>query len=274
MWSVQTWKRVGAAVTAVARENQLTTVAAGLAYYAFNSLIPLVLLVVVGVAVTSELDAFARLVSIVSGVDIAMIEPVVQDVVGSTTGRRRAAVLAAAILLWSSIRMFQAVNDAFGEVYETRKRQSSLRAVFDTVLIFVTVAVALGLLAAVGVVVSLVVTGPAWGVVSVFLLFVSLFGVFLPMYYHFPGVAVTLRESIPGAVFSAAAWSLSSLGFRLYVVTSESVQLYGLVGVVLLLLTWIYLGSLALLLGVVLNAVLAGRVDVDYEWLPVSGDDQ
>lgn len=273
MRSVRSWLRVATGVVAVAREKQLTTVAAGLAYYAFNSLIPLFLLLVIGVAVAGELGAASRVVGTVSGIDAGTVDPVLRDVVGNTTGRRRAAVLAVGILLWSSVRMFQAVNNAFGAVYETRKPQSSVRAVFDTLLILGTVAVALVLLAVVGVAVSFAAEGPLWGVATLLLLFVSLFGVFLPMYYRFPGVSMTLREAVPGALFAAFAWSLSSLGFRLYVVTSESVQLYGLVGAVLLLLTWIYLGGLALLLGVVLNAVLAGRIDVNYEWVPVPTPD-
>jgi membrane protein len=266
--SVESATRLLTSVVAVARENQLTTLAAGLAYYAFNSLIPLFILVVVGVAVSDELSAAARLVGVLSGVDAGTVEPVLRDVIGNTAGRRRAAVLAAGILLWSSLRMFQAVNNAFGAVYETRKQRSSVRSVLDTLLVLGTVAVALGLLVVVGVALSFVAEGVLWGVATFVLLFVSLFAVFLPMYYHFPGVRMTLRESAPGALFAAATWSVSSLGFRLYAATSESVQLYGLAGAVLLLLTWIYLGGLALLVGVVLNAVLAGRVDVDYEWVP------
>lgn len=36
----------------------------------------------------------------------------------------------------------------------------------------------------------------------------------------------------------------------------------------ILLLTWLYVGSFALLVGVVLNAVVAGRVEAEREWLP------
>jgi membrane protein len=53
-----------------------------------------------------------------------------------------------------------------------------------------------------------------------------------------------------------------------YAGVSRSVDLYGVVGGLLLLLTWLYVGGLALLLGVVVNAVLAGRVDPDTVWRP------
>jgi membrane protein len=37
---------------------------------------------------------------------------------------------------------------------------------------------------------------------------------------------------------------------------------------VLLVLSWLYVGSFALLVGVVLNAVIAGRVEPDETWVP------
>ena len=55
--------------------------------------------------------------------------------------------------------------------------------------------------------------------------------------------------------------------FRLYVTLSSSVRLYGVAGV-LLVLSWLYVGDLALLLGAATNAVLGGYVDLDADWLP------
>lgn len=263
--------RFGKAVLAVAREKQITIAAAGLAYYAFNALIPLCVLLVVGLAVFGRVDAALDLLGRATGLDFGPVRPLLSDLLGNTAGRRRAAVLATLILLWSSMRMFQAVSDAFGALYETRKRQSSVRRWVDAGLMLGTVALAFGLLGVVGVSLSFVVDGVAWGVASLLLLCVALVGVFLPMYYRFPGVRIPFREALPGAVFAALAWTASGLGFRLYAATSESVRLYGVLGGVLLLLTWMYVGGLVLLVGAIVNAVLARRVDVDYEWLP-AGD--
>jgi hypothetical protein len=55
---------------------------------------------------------------------------------------------------------------------------------------------------------------------------------------------------------------LRDLAVRVLAV-SRSVQPYGVAGAVLLVLSWLYVGSTTLLLGVVLTAVLAGRVEVD-----------
>ena len=79
---------------------------------------------------------------------------------------------------------------------------------------------------------------------------------------------MTVGDALPGAAFSAVVWTLSALLFRVYAATSDSVELYGVVGAILLVLTWFYLGGLTLLFGAILNAVLAGRVDADEGWLP------
>lgn len=86
---------------------------------------------------------------------------------------------------------------------------------------------------------------------------------FLPLYYLFPGTDVTLREVLPGAIFIGMGWTISGIGFRLYAATAESVELFGIVDGVLLFLTWMYLGSLVLLLGELLNAIIGDHVELE-----------
>ena len=264
------WLRVSKAVVAVARERQISITAAGLAFYAFNSFIPIALLLVIGISAVEGLGAAASALEFVSGVDADQVEVTLQEVTEDGQGRRRAGVIAAGIFLYSTATMFQAVNMAFSEVYGTRKHRSGLQKVTDTGLIFATVLLAVLLMGVVGVALAFVVDGVAWTVLSPPLLFVALFAAFVPMYYRFPGERVTLREAVPGAALSALAWTISALFFRFYAATSESVALYGVAGAALLLLTWLYLGGLTLLVGAVVNATLAGRVDADYEWLPTT----
>lgn len=83
------------------------------------------------------------------------------------------------------------------------------------------------------------------------------------MYYRFPGRAITLREAFPGAAFVAVSWTVCAITFRLYVTSAEGVRLYGVIGGLLLLLTWLYIGGLTLLVGAILNAVLGDRVEVN-----------
>jgi membrane protein len=82
---------------------------------------------------------------------------------------------------------------------------------------------------------------------------------------------MTIRLALPGSLFAATAWTVSGLALRVYASASTSVQLYGVVGAFLLLLSWLYVGGFVLMVGVVLNAVRGGHVDPDERWVP--GDD-
>lgn len=158
----------------------------------------------------------------------------------------------------------QGVAGLSREVYGTRRADGLVRRFLDTLLVLGTVVGGLTLLGAVAVALSVRVSGLAWSLLAPLLLFVALAVAFLPTCFVLPGTRVSVGEAVPGAALAAAAWTLLGLVFRWYVTTAESVALYGVAGAVLVVLSWLSLGGLALLLG----AVLAGRVTPDETWLP------
>jgi len=90
-------------------------------------------------------------------------------------------------------------------------------------------------------------------------LIVALTLAFLPMYYVFPDVSLSVREVLPGTVLAAVGWTALQAGFQLYVEFSATNQLYGTIGGIILLLTWLYLGAALVLIGGAVNVVLSGR---------------
>lgn len=260
---------VARSVYAVSRERGVTLVASGLAFYLFNALIPLLLFVLVGATAFDLLEWLVPIVAAVGDVDPDRILETTRSLIGDGAGRTRATVIATVILVYSSFTTFQATNMAFGHIYGARRHGSLRRNVANSLLALVVVACSMSLLAGVGVALAALTDDVVVRLASVPLLFAALFVVFVPMYARFPRPAVTLRESLPGAALAAVSWTVGAVGFRLYVVTAESVELYGVAGGVMVLLTWLYLGSLSLLVGVVLNAVLADRVEPDEAWLGV-----
>lgn len=259
---------VARSTVAVVREKHVTADAAGLAYYAFNSLVPLLVLVYAALTTFSTPRTLARALELVSGVSAGEFETVLSQVGGTGAGRVRAVVLALVITVWSTHRMFRAVDRLFADVYGVRQERSRIRRFFDSALVLVTVTVGVTVMASVGVVLAVHVSGPLWVGLGPVVLWLSLAVIFVPMYYALSGPDVSVTEIAPGAVFAASVWSVSFLVFRLYLTVSETVELYGIAGAVLLVLSWLYVGSLALLVGVVLNAVIEGRVDVDETWIP------
>ncbi|SFB86808.1 membrane protein [Halobiforma haloterrestris] len=264
-------------VTAVARERGISVKSAGLAYHAFNTLVPLVILVLVGVSLVDALEPLVDLLERATGLEGAVTDGEVGEVAGADVARLRAGLLAFVVLVWSAARLFQAVNSAFTDVYGSRKKASyvdnaarvTLVTALNAVLLAATVAVGVTLVGVLGVSVSVIVGGFAATALTSVTLFGLLVALFLPMYYLFPVPDVSVGEVLPGTVFAAGSWTALALGFRLYVTASETVALFGIAGAVLLILTWVYLGGLCLLLGAVLNAVLAGRVEPEDEWVPM-----
>lgn len=271
-------RSLAAEVTAVARERQLSVTSAGLAYHSFNTLVPLVILLLVTVTIVDALEVVLDALETATGLEGSINREQLTAAAGDGANRTRAALIALGIFLWSAMRLFQSVNSAFTAVYGSRRSQSSLEAARSTslmtilyaVLLTVTVAVGVALVGYLGVSVSLFFEGPLAMGVSSLALMGLLFVLFVPMYYVFPQPDVSVREILPGTAFTAVTWSILAVGFRLYVSTAESVALFDVAGAILLILTWVYFGGLCLLLGAVLNAVLAGRVDPDDGWVPMS----
>jgi len=91
--------------------------------------------------------------------------------------------------------------------------------------------------------------------------------VFLPMYYLLPEPDIGLREALPGAAIAAVGWTLLQAGFQVYAASAGQFQVYGVIGGILLLVTWLYLAAVVVVVGGVVNVVLAGRD----ETAPASG---
>jgi membrane protein len=255
-------------VVAVAREEQVTLVAASLAYYLFLALVPLVLFAIIGLSLVDG-DLLEQLLGIASGTVLPKDTSIPVDDLTRTGGRLRAAGLGAAILAWSALRMFGALDGAFAAVYGERAQVSLAGKLADAALVLLTVALAATALAGVGAALALVISDRVLlRLFSPVFVFATLAVVFLPIYRVLPEADVTVREALPGTLLAAAAWTLSGVIVRLYATVSGSVHVYGIVGGLLLVFTWLYAGGLVLVVGAALNATLAGRVDPDAEWIP------
>jgi membrane protein len=261
-------RQLSSRLVARARENDITIVASGVAFYLFNSIVPLLLFVGIGLSATGWLGPAIEQFGAVAGIEVKRLFASVDAVVADNTDRRRATIIAGLILLWSSLRLVQAINVSFQAIHNVRHEQSLLGTVVDSVLVFATIIVVVPAVSLLVVPLMVVTDVSIVSVVSAPLLWVVLLGGFLPMYYRFSDPESTLIQAFPGAALAAGAWAVCAVGLRLYISTSESVRLYGVAGGVLLLLTWLYIGSLMLLSGAALNAVLTDSTDVDVDGRP------
>ncbi|MCC6552897.1 MAG: YihY/virulence factor BrkB family protein [Polyangiaceae bacterium] len=77
------------------------------------------------------------------------------------------------------------------------------------------------------------------------------------LYYFLPDVEQDFRFITPGSVTGVLIWIAASVGFSLYVQSFGSYEVtYGALGGVVVLLLWMWISSMAVLLGAEINAVI------------------
>ncbi|MDY6780606.1 MAG: YihY/virulence factor BrkB family protein [Halobacteria archaeon] len=250
-------------VVSSARENELSFLAAAVAYYAIVALFPLTLVLITVVAfVTGDtasdvvLTAVNRYLSpTVSSVLATALEPA-QDRGGGAVSIGTTAV-GSVVLVWSASRLFRGLEVAFGRIYATSSGEGTLERLSKALtafvaLVFAAVAVALGGSYLSGYIASL----PFSTHVRFLSTVVFLSGVLLPLYYVLPNADISLPEALPGALLASLSVSLLRFGFEIYATHVASYGVYGVVGAFLLFSTWLYLAGVSLLVGASLNATL------------------
>ena len=94
-------------------------------------------------------------------------------------------------------------------------------------------------------------------VVRHFVIIVILIVVFAIIYKIAPAKKVRFRDVLPGAITSTLGWLIASAGFSYYVNNfSNYSRIYGSLGTVFILMTWLYITSMVFIFGVELNSVL------------------
>ncbi|OYR68266.1 hypothetical protein DJ79_06550 [Halorubrum ezzemoulense] len=246
-------------VADLAVDRQVTFLAAAIAYYAFVSLVPaLLLLVVVATAVFGETIA-AELVASTGEFLTPAGEEAVVGAVSSAGGRTGASLLGVGLLIWSTLKVFRGLDTAFVSLYGGEETPGLLKQIADAASVVVGVGVGLGVMVAVGAFVAAADALPLIEAASVLALPALLAVVFLPMYYLLPQPAIAVGEALPGAAFAAVCWTLLQAGFQVYAAGAAQYEVYGVIGGILLLVTWLYLAAVVVVLGGVVNVVLAGR---------------
>ena len=246
---------------AEARDEQITFLSAAVAYYAFVSIVPLVLL---GVAVSTAIGGAEFADTVVGWVDQFLTpggQRAIRDALTNARGRTGATVVSLLLLTWSGLKLFRGLDVAFSHIYGVKSSEPFLRQLFDALVVLLAIPLAFAASLVVAVVVPVLGVIPYVNVASTVTLVATLTLVFLPIYYVFPDVQLTVREALPGALFAAAGWTTLAQAFRVYAARVGSFEVYGLLGAALLLVTWLYFSGIIITVGAVLNAVLAGRHD-------------
>lgn len=240
-----------------ASDEHITFYASSIAYYAFFSIIPLLLLTLAIGSFVGE-EAFAeRIIATVEGHLSASGREIVSQTLEDQSGQVGASVVGVLGLAWSAVKVVRAIDMAFDEVYAADVETPFTRQVLDGLVVLGLVGVSVTLMIGVGTFISrpTIVELPYVDIVGWTVLVVGLAIVFLPLYYVMPPQRMSVTAALPGTIVVSVGWLILQAGFQLYSRYAAGFEAYGFIGGVLLFLTWLYFASILLLLGAVVNAV-------------------
>lgn len=237
---------IGAIVVA-AYEYDVKYPAAAFAYYAFLSLVPLLLL---GFA------AFGRRLAVHIERTMALyLTPAAQELffeaLASVSGRTGAVVISLAVLVWAGINIVVAFLTAMARIEGTERAVTE--QFFGGAVVLGSLTAAVFAIVATSVASTLLVDGLLVDGVTTVGLLVALTVVFQPMYYVPSRTVASPRVALPGAFVAAAGWTVLHVVIQLYVRQAAQYAIYGALSGIILLLTSLYVAALLLTIGVVVN---------------------
>lgn len=266
------WKDVAVRVWNESWVDNIGLVAAGVAFYGFLALVPLLGILVLAYGLFTDpetvVDHVMAMLRVLPPDVVELIGQLLMNAVETSEETSGVGILTALLVaLYAGANGAGAIMTALNIAYEEEERRSLTGFyVIATIITGVAVMLALLGLAAIAVVASLEQLLPRW---TSSLVFLGKVGLYLVMTLIAAGIAATLyrygpsREQArwewltPGSIFTAVVWLLLTLAFGFYVakLTNYSAT-YGSIAAIVMLLTWMYLTAYVFLFGAELNSEL------------------
>lgn len=254
-----------------ARVEQVTFMAGSIAYHAFVSLLPLLLLVLAAISAVGSSSLEDGLFALTEAVLTPGASNVLVTELESANQTTGVSVLGGLLLIWGTLRIFRGLDTAFSDIYESSEANSFADQIIDGVVVLFAVAFAVVVAALVETRLGGLDSVPGGWFAKQFVLVFGLFVVLFPMYFVFPDQeGMRLREAVPGTAVAAVGLTVFQALFGLYIEVSSRAPRESILAGILVFLTWLYFSGLVVLLGAVVNAVLTNRSD-DISISPVIG---
>jgi membrane protein len=265
-WDVlkRSWTEMG--------KDNLSLIAAGVAFYAFTALVPLLGAVVLTYGLVAEPESVMRhfqALSTMLPADAARLVGEQLLNVVNTAGSKKGfgLVVALAIAFWGATKATGAIVTAMNIAYEEEETRGFVKRTLLNLVMVVGAVFAVGLAMAAITVFALLedlipgapsavlflIKATSWIVLAV----IAAGGVAAAYRYAPDRDVAKWKWLTPGSAFAAIGWGLLTAGFGVYVANFGNYNAtYGSLGAVIVLLTWMYLSALILLLGAELNSEL------------------
>ena len=241
--------------------------AANTAFFTFLSLIPLLLIILEIIPLTSISEE--DLIELLTGFFPSMFANIVRNIINDVY-RTAVATLSISvfILLWAGAKGILSIMKAFNGIYELKENRNYFKVRFwaciYTIILLAMVMISLFIMVFGKELTELILKdlSDIKYFVDIILAFRFLFIWFLLMiffsflYAFVPNQKMKLKSQIPGAVFASIGWVLYSFCFSIYVKYSNAMSMYGSISTVIMIMLWLYMCMYLLMLGALLNKII------------------
>ena len=264
------WKDIARRTWTRTWQDNVGLVAAGVTYYGFLALVPLLGIIVMLYGIAADPTTVAsnvRAMTTILPPDVAALlaDQLIAAVQMTRETRGLGIVVALLIALYGGANAAGAIITALNIAYEEKEKRSLGR--FYLIAGIITVGAVILAVAALAATTTLAYLGnftPGASPLLVFavkgtgylLLMLAAAAVAATLYRYAPSREDARWEWItPGSLFAAIIWLLLTLAFSFYATTiTDYGTTYGSLGTIIVLLTWIYLSAYALVFGAELNS--------------------
>lgn len=254
------------------KNDDIFALGAQLAYYLILSFFPFLifLMTIIGFSRLDSMKIIEGLSAILPSSVFELTSTIVVEVVENQyTGLLGVSII---LSMWAASSAFRAVTKGMNKAYNVKENRSLIKrviiALIWTFALAFTIAVSLVLLVFGDLIGNILVTylpysnliKELWNLIRYIMVLIIMICIFAGIYRYTPAKRISWQEVFPGAIVSTIGWLIVSLGFSFYVNNfSNYSRLYGSLGAVFVLMTWLYISSIILILGGEINSVIVIR---------------
>lgn len=240
-----------------------------MAFFAILSILPFI--IYINTLITSFNFTRDDIMNLLIPAVPAYVADLISTYVGYISTQNRYGILSVGIVttIYSASKMIRSVEKSINRAYGIAKRRGFIRSVIISMVFIVCMGIIL-LATLYFIVVGASVAHtifdilhlPLWLLDSLkdfkWVVFVAaLFFTISSLYYIMPYQKIKYKSTLPGTVFSIAAFGLLSEGYTLYIKYGlDHSFIYGSLGAVFLVFVWLYFLAIVLILGAEINSAL------------------
>ncbi|AAK78151.1 membrane protein [Clostridium acetobutylicum] len=259
-------------------EDDVPALGSQLAYYLVLSFFPFIIFIMTLIGYTSlnNKEILMVLSRIMPESAFNLIHAAVAEVI--STKHSQLMSLSLVLTIWSASAGFTAVIKGLNKAYGVQEARNFIKVRFVSILCTIGVAFIILTMMFLLILGRIILNylayklGFSHKVIAVweavrYLIFVSTaIFIFTALYRYAPCKKLMWIEVLPGSLFSTLNLILASFGFAYYVNNFANYSvIYGSIGAIIILLTWLFLVAVIVILGGEINAVLSQDINIDRE---------